>query len=77
MSTTATLVDINVDLDKHHPTGFKQYLIGILMRGKITRRDRDWLASALAFTSLLSRDQVNLLDCIFEDIDAGFIEVAD
>jgi len=67
------LIEINHEI--HHPTGFKQYLINILMKGKISQDDRNWLASTLTFKSLLSRDQVNLLDCIFEDIDAGFIHV--
>ncbi len=64
-----------IDHDIQHPTGFKQYLINILMQGKISVDDRDWLSSSLAFKSLLSRDQVNLLNCIFDDIDAGFIQV--
>ncbi len=64
-----------IDYEIQHPTGFKQYLINILMQGKINADDHDWLSSSLAFKSLLSRDQVNLLDCVFDDIDAGFIQV--
>ncbi len=66
---------IAIDHETHPPTGFKQYLINILMRGRISEDDRNWLASTLTFRSLLSQDQVNLLDCIFEDIDAGFIHI--
>jgi len=78
MSTTQQqCIEIShaIDHETNHPTGFKQYLISILMQGRISQDDRNWLASTLTFRSLLSRDQVNLLDCIFEDINAGFIHV--
>ncbi|MCS6812781.1 MAG: hypothetical protein NZ772_04315 [Cyanobacteria bacterium] len=64
-----------IDYDVQHSTGFKQYLINILMQGKITCDDLTWLASALTFKSLLSKDQVNLLECIFDDLASGFIQV--
>lgn len=64
-----------IDYEVQHATGFKQYLINVLLQGKITCDDLTWLASALTFKSLLSKDQVNLLECIFDDLASGCIQV--
>ena len=58
-------------------TGFKHYLIDIFLSGKITSAEKNWLSSLLTTKTQLSVDQINLLKCVYEDMQAELIQVVD
>ena len=58
-------------------TSFKQYLIDTFLQGTISQSERKWLKSALTFRSLLSHDQINLIEHLLDDIDAGIMQLVD
>ena len=60
-----------------HETSFKQYLVDTFLQGIISQSEKKWLKSSLTFRSLLSQDQVNLIEHILDDIDAGVIQLVD